>query len=148
MTIKNNEERAECYLLHTDEEILREVKKASPRLICIDAPLSLPPEGKWYRDCDLQARRLGFRVLSPRLPGMLMLTKRAIKLASVFRRLGFKVIEVFPRATERVLGLKKEKRVNKDKYDALLCALTGKYYLLGKYELIGDEKEGIVIPSV
>ncbi len=77
-----------------------------------------------------------------------MLTKRAIKLASVFRRLGFKVIEVFPRATERVLGLKKEKRVNKDKYDALLCALTGKYYLLGKYELIGDEKEGIVIPSV
>ena len=55
------------------------------------------------------------------------------------------VIEVFPRATEKILGLKKGKKVNKDKYDALLCAITGEFYLKGNFERIGDEKEGLII---
>jgi predicted nuclease with RNAse H fold len=79
---------------------------------------------------------------------MLILVERGIKLASKLRELGYKCIEVFPRATEKILGLKKERRVNKDKYDALLCALTGKYYLNGKYEAVGDEEGQIVIPLI
>ena len=60
-----------------------------------------------------------------------------------FTRGKYKVIEVFSRASEKILGLSKEPRKNKDEYDALLCALTAKAYLEGNYE----DLDGIIIPK-
>ncbi len=141
-------EQTEVLLSYEDEEIILRTRACSPKVICIDAPLSFPKEGKWYRACDLELIRRGIRVLSPKLPAMRLLTERGMKLAKIFREEGYEVIEVFPRATERILGLSKEPRTNQDKYDALLCAITGKYYLMGKFEVVGNEEGRIVIPKL
>ncbi len=85
--------------------------------------------------------------MSPLFPGVKILVERAINLIKKLDK-KIEVIEVFPRATEKILGLKKEKRVNKDKYDALLCAITGECYLKGNFEKLGSEEEGcIIIPK-
>lgn len=143
----NEKDSAEVTLVYTDEEIIRNVEIAKPTIICIDAPLSMPRKGEYFRKCDREMISRGYRVLSPRIPSMLILVERGIQLAKRLRELGYRCIEVFPRATERILGLEKERRVNQDKYDALLCALTGKCYLNGKYEAVGDEEGIIIIPS-
>lgn len=140
-------EETKVLLCYEDEEIISRTGAYSPRVICIDAPLSFPKEEEWYRACDLELIRRGIRVLSPKLPAMRLLTQRGMRLAKIFREKGYEVIEVFPRATERILGLSKGPRINQDKYDALLCAITGKYYLMGKFEVIGDEEGKIVIPK-
>ncbi|MEM5870644.1 MAG: hypothetical protein QW758_01675 [Candidatus Aenigmatarchaeota archaeon] len=145
LEINDLEERVlKVLLLYSDDEIIGEIEKDNPILICVDAPLSFPSKG-YFRDSDLALISLGFRPLSPMLPGMKTLAERAIKLKSILEARGYKVIEVFPRATERILNLKKERRVNKDKYDAFLCAITGKYYLKNRFEILENE---IVIPSV
>ncbi|MEM7826685.1 MAG: DUF429 domain-containing protein [Candidatus Aenigmatarchaeota archaeon] len=144
LIVSNQEESTETMLLYTDDEIIRESQKAAPDLICIDAPLSFPEHG-YFRDSDIELKRRGFKPLSPLFPSMALLTKRGIKLKIRLEKMGYKIIEVFPMATEKILGLEKEKKANKDKYDSLLCALTGKYYLKNSYELIGNE---IVLPRV
>lgn len=123
-----------------DREILREVERANPDVVAVDAPLSLPKEG-YFRPCDLLMKKRGFNVLSPVFPGMKILTLRAMMIARFVSRHS-KVIEVFPRATERILGLSRGQG-NEHEYDALLCALTGKKFLEGSYE----DLEGIIIPA-
>lgn len=140
----NKKEGIVTKILFTDNEIIKETRDAHPDIVCIDAPLSFP-KSDYFRTSDILLRQKGFRPLSPMLPAMKVLTERGIGLQARLQQLGFKVIEVFPRATERILGLEKERRANEHKYDALLCALTGKFYLEGKYELVGGE---IVIPKV
>lgn len=139
--------KTETKLLSTDAEILREIDEARPECIAIDAPFWLPPEagGKLqpWRTSDRLLLKRGFRPLSPMLPTMKMLTLRAMKLVKTLKEKGYKVIEVFPRATESILGISKQPRKNKDEYDALLCALTAKAYLQGKYE----DLDGIIIPK-
>jgi len=136
------ESEAETSLLFDDEEIIREVELAKPDCIGIDAPFWLPRTGAW-RPSDQKLLRGGFRPLSPLMPTMRLLTLRAIRLIKILINKGFKVIEVFPQATEKILNLSKEPRQNKDKYDALLCALTAKAYLEGKYE----DLDGIILPK-
>lgn len=144
LEINELEERvSKIFLLYSNEQIIEEIEKEKPVLICIDAPLSFPSKG-YFRVSDLALISLGFRPLSPMLPGMKALVERAIKLKDILEGNGYKVIEVFPRATEKILNLKKERRVNKDKYDAFLCAITGKYYLKNRFEILENE---IVIPS-
>ena len=74
---------------------------------------------------------------------MRILVLRASHLVKVLKERKYKVIEVFSNASEKVLGLSKESRKNKDEYDALLCALTAKAYLEGNYE----DLDGIIIPK-
>ncbi len=130
--------------LFTDEEILREIEKEKPQIVAIDAPLWLPPEGVAWRLGELLLMKRGFRPLSLLLPSMRLLALRAKGLAEKIRGMGIEVIEVFASATEKVLGVQKEKRKSKDEYDALLCALTAKYYMEGKYEDLG----GIILPKI
>jgi len=134
-------DKAETKLVYTDEEIIEEVKKAKPEVVAIDAPLWLS-NGPW-RLCEILLMKRGFRPLSLLLPSMRLLALRAKKLADVFRKDGIEVIEVFARASEKILGIKKEKRKNKDEYDALVCALTAKAYIENKYENLA----GIIIPK-
>jgi len=123
--------------VHTDEEIIIIIDAERPDLIAIDAPFSLPKTG-WWRQGDKELRKAGFRPLSPKFPAMRILVKRAQKL--VKKLAGYEIIEVFPRATEKVLEAEKEPQADPHQYDALLCALTGKYYLAGKYRAFGPER--------
>lgn len=137
------EKGSSAKIVFSDNEILEEVEKTKPDLIAIDAPFSFPTQG-YFRDSDILLKRSGFKPLSPLFPGMKPLVKRAIKLVNILSK-KYRVIEVFPSATEKILELEKKKRANPHEYDALLCALTGKYYLEGKYNAIGKEK--IIIPT-
>lgn len=139
----NEKTKTNVELLFTTKEILEKTVELRPNVVAIDAPLSFPKKG-YFRDSDIELRRRGFRPLSPLFPSMKLLTNRGILIKSQLNKRGIKVIEVFPRATESILGLKKEPRINEHMYDALLCALTGKFYLQNKYELVGGE---IVIPK-
>jgi predicted nuclease with RNAse H fold len=56
---------------------------------------------------------------------------RAQKLVRLLRGRGYRVIEVFPRASEQILGLSKEPRKNQDEYDALIDDPTGFLYTSG-----------------
>ncbi|MBI4176370.1 MAG: DUF429 domain-containing protein [Candidatus Aenigmarchaeota archaeon] len=136
-------EGSKAKLLHSDNEILYEIEKIKPDIIAIDAPFSFPEDGH-FRDSDVQLRKLGYSPLSPSFPGMQPLVKRAMALIRVLQK-KYRVIEAFPRAAESILGLERNKTADKDQYDALLCALTGKHYLEGRYESVGKEK--IIIPQ-
>jgi len=134
-------------LLFSDEELVTSIEAAKPDVIAVDAPFWFPhgPMGKVvpFRNSELLLMKRGFRPLSPALPTMQELAMRAGRLVKVLRDRGYRVIEVFPRASERILGLSKEPRKNQDEYDALLAALTGKAFIEGKFE----DLDGIVIPK-
>jgi len=141
---------SEVKTVFSDNDIIKEIENASlepriPDIIAIDAPFSFPKKG-YYRDGDKLLKQEGFHCLSPRFPGMRPLVIRAMKLVRELRSRDFNVIEVFPRASEKILGLQKERKANPHEYDALLCALTGKYFLEGKFRSMGKEK--IIIPKL
>lgn len=132
----------ETKLLFSDEDIINEVDKIKPDCIAIDAPFWLPTKGAW-RTSEEKLLRRGFQPISPLLPTMRMLALRASKLVKILRERGYRVIEVFSDASEKILGLSKEPRKNQDEYDALICALTAKTYLEGNYE----DVDGIILPK-
>ncbi|MCD6092839.1 MAG: DUF429 domain-containing protein, partial [Candidatus Aenigmarchaeota archaeon] len=74
----NEREETEIKLLHTDAEIMEEIRKIKPDIICVDAPLSFPPDG-YFRDSDIEMKRRGFKPLPPMFPAMRLLVKRGIK---------------------------------------------------------------------
>lgn len=132
--------------LLSDREILDEVDARNGEqkidVIAIDAPFDFPEQG-YFRKSDVMLKNRGFAPLSPMFPGMKPLTRRGKMLSGILKKRGFSVIEVFSKVSEKILGLDKKKAANKDEYDALICALTGKYYLNGKYE----DMDGIIIPK-
>jgi predicted nuclease with RNAse H fold len=134
--------RSDIKILHNDQEIMEAIVAAQPDVVAVDAPFYLP-KGLPWRACDMALLKRGFRPLSPVLPTMQILTLRASMLVKQLRAKGYRVIEVFPRAAEIMLGLSKEPRRNQDEYDALLAALVGRAYLEGRYE----DVEGIILPK-
>ena len=168
--------KARCFIVHKDSEIISLVKKTKPKIIAIDAPLSLPKGRKslknrsniHFRECDKALWKLGIKFFPITLGPMRMLTERGIKLKKKLKRLGFNVIEVYPGATQDILGiprkqkglekLKKEleklglkftkQKLTGDELDAATAAYTAWLYLKGKAIAIGDKKEGtIIIPK-
>ncbi len=164
--------KTDVKILHTDKEILEQIKRCKPTLVAIDAPLSLPKgrkdiedkSGPHFRKCDLELRRLGIRFFPVTLGPMRMLTKRGMELKKKIQRLGAKVIEVYPGATYDVFGVErkdrkqimawlrehgiKTKRWTQDELDAVACALTGRWYLQGKAKGIGNPREGLIVIPV
>lgn len=136
--------------VYSDSEIISKTKELGPDVIAIDAPFSFPKQG-FFRQCDLDLRKMGFYTLSPRLKHMEILVLRCQKILDGLKDLKCKIIEVFPRATEKILGIDKKfvrmkfGKISKDEYDAILCAITGKLYMEGKCREIGD-MDKIVIP--
>ncbi len=127
----------------SDIEILELIKGIDPDLVAIDAPLSFPEEGM-YRDCDEELKDRGYDVLSPNFPGMRVLVNRARSLVKKLEEMdGLGIIEVFPRATEKILPVKKTGNMTEDEFDGFLCALTGKKYLRDEHE----DLDGIIIPE-
>ncbi len=141
----------EVKLVYTDQEIVQEIGEKRPDLVCIDSPLSWPKSGI-MRESDRKLKRYG--ALPPLMGGMKSLTERGIRISRELRGLGFQVIEVFPRATQKILGIQGEEDLarfgisvsglTKDEFDAILAALTGILHLEGKTEIIEGE---IVVPS-
>jgi len=143
---EDNRDKVRVKRLLSDREILNEIDEVNEErkidVIAIDAPFGWPEQG-YFRRSDLLLQARGFSPLSPVFPGMKPLTRRGKMLSEILRKRGFQVIEVFAKASEKILGLERKKAVNKDEYDALICALTGKAYLQKKYE----DLEGIIIPK-
>jgi len=173
----NDKLEAKCFVVRKDIEILELVEKFKPKLIAIDAPLSLPKNRKslerkekvHLRECDKQLLDLGIKFFPITLGPMRMLTKRGIRLRKILEKRGHKVIEVYPGATQDILkiprknvslkklmeGLKnlgikiEEKNLTHDELDAITAAYTGYLYLEGKCLQLGNQKEGtIIIPNV
>ena len=168
--------KVETELLYSDEEIIQKIKKLKPKIITIDAPLSLPPGRKTIeertdvhlRKCDKELLKRGIRFFPITLGPMRKLTARGIKLKEILENRGFKVIEVYPGAAQDVwniprkqrgleklmTGLKKmgikglKKGMSDHELDAITCALTGKYFLDGKAEVLGTIDNGIVMPKL
>lgn len=171
-----NEMKVETELLYSDEEIIQKIEKLKPKIIAIDAPLSLPPGRKsiteitnvHLRECDKELLRRGIKFFPITLGPMRKLTERGIRLKKVLKDRGFKVIEVYPggaqdvwniprkqRGLEKLMnglknigikGLKKD--VSDHELDAVTCALVGKHCLDGKAEVLGTIDNGIVMPKL
>ncbi|MFQ6088291.1 MAG: DUF429 domain-containing protein [Candidatus Methanofastidiosia archaeon] len=139
-------EKIEIMTIFCDEEILEFVFKRKPKVIAIDSPLSF--HGKPFRDCDRELRK-EFPILPLTFRAMMMLTKRGISLKNKLS--AFCVIEVYPHASKKYLKIQDEKDIgvevkNIHELDAVVCALTAKYFYEGKYKVYGKE-DGIVVPQ-
>ena len=161
--------------LFSDKQIRIKVEGLSPQWIGIDAPLSFPQgKGGCYssRFCDRQLRELGISCLPPALLGSL--TFRGVRLAQELMKKNYSFIEVYPRATQKILGIKPKGKKPTLRWredlqrglsswilgipspqkllfsvhilDALLCAYTAYGRGKGIFREIGDEEGVIVIP--
>lgn len=157
-----------------DEEILSAIARARPDLVPIDAPLSLPVgrttiqdrSGPHFRQCDLELRRRGIRFFPITLGPMRMLTERGLALKAKIEMLGYRAVECYPGGAQDVWGLPRQHRdrpglrrgleelgvkglteaMTGDELDAVTAALVGRWYLLGKGEMLGGVG-GILMPS-
>ena len=169
-------------LVLSDDEIVSKTIDANPTIVSIDSPLSLPAgrcctkdscECRRYgimRECERILKKRGVNVYPSLIPSMQKLTARGMKLAGIFEKAGYDVIESYPGAAQDIMGLPR-KRVNlrqletdlmnlgakpicdrptitHDEIDALTSAMVGHFYLSGKYEAIGNPDEGyLIIPE-
>jgi len=123
-----------------DGEVLRVASLARPRVVAIDAPLSLPEGGRGLRDVEVELRRRGYKLLPPLMGPMRLLTERGVRLSQA---LGAEVVEVHPLTSLRAMGLSRRRVAewlgveHGDLVDAAAAALTALAYLQGRYERIG-----------
>lgn len=157
--------------LFSDEQILAKIEKIKPQWIGIDAPLTFPREK--MRVCDRELRKFGSPALSPLL--IISLTRRGVKLKKLLRDKNYRCIEVYPRATQKILGIETEGRKSGIKWrvscqrgiskwveglclpeenvysshmvDAVLCAYTAYCRWKGCYQEVGDEEGKVVVPG-
>ncbi len=159
--------------VYLDEDIISEIRDMRPKLIGIDAPLTLPRgrrgvedrEGPKFRLCDLELRERGIKFFPVTLGPMRSLTLRGIMLKEKLEKLNYQVVEVYPGATQDILGIPRKSRglsllreglrrlgvrgvredLSGDELDAITAAITVQLYLEGKAEFIGDPTEGLIL---
>jgi predicted nuclease with RNAse H fold len=167
--------KARTHVAFSDEEILHSIDQAKPDLVPIDAPLSLPNgrktindrSGEHFRNCDRELQRRGIRFFPITLGPMRMLTERGLALKSKIETLGYRTVECFPGGAQDVWGIPRQHRdldglraglkrlgvkglveaTTSDELDAVTAALVGRWFLLGRGEMLGGEG-GILIPLV
>lgn len=129
--------------IFSNSEIVEEITRLKPAIVAIDAPLTAKDQD---RKCDSEMKKYGALPLT--LPGMQMLAERGFILASKIKKMNIKVIEIFPRATEKIMGLEKNAlSKSADQADAILAAMTASLYLENKTKEVGDREGKIVIPK-
>jgi predicted nuclease with RNAse H fold len=166
---------AETSIVYTDEEVLKRTVESKPRIVAIDAPLSLPAGRKsveqrtsvHLRECDKELLRRGIRFFPVTLGPMRKLTNRGINLRRILEEKNFKVIEVYPGGAQDVLGIPRKQqglerlraglesagvkglnsRMSNHELDAITCALVGKLFLEGKSVTYGTPEQAIVMPK-
>jgi len=167
--------RVKTQLVYKDKEMIKKIVKLNPKVIAIDAPLSLPKGRKsieertdvHLRECDRELLRRHIKFFPITLGPMRSLTKRGIKLKKLLEKKGLKTIEVYPGGAQDVLKIpRKQKGLNKlrkgleklgikglnenmsdHELDAVTCAIVGKMFLEKRAETIGDPENGIVMPK-
>ena len=166
---------AETSLLYTNDEVLKKAEESQPKVIAIDAPLSLPPgrksiedrTGVHLRESDKELLRRSIKFFPITLGPMRKLTERGIYLKRALEKGNFTAIEVYPGGAQDVLGIsRKQKGLDKLKagleklgieglkdglsdheLDAVTCAFVGKLFLEGKSTTYGEQEQGIVMPK-
>jgi uncharacterized protein len=158
-----------------DEEVRAVVARARPRLVIIDAPLSLPRgratiedrSGPHLRECDRELLRRRIRFFPLTLGPMRMLTERGMRLAAEFREGGVAVVEGYPGASQDLLRIPRkhaglpalrrgllrlglrgdvaEPERTHDELDAATIAWVGREHLAGRAWVIGDPTEGLMV---
>ncbi|WP_053058370.1 DUF429 domain-containing protein [Pedobacter sp. BMA] len=166
--------------LYTNEDLINQTVSANPAVVSIDSPLSLPfgrlsvfdddPGRAAFgitRTCERMMSKRGIRSYPPLIRSMQQLTLRGIKLAHIFRSLGYTVIESFPGAAQDILGIPRKQKdlpqlinglqqfglkgnfsselTSHDEIDAITAALVGHFFTDNKYEAIGTLEEGYLI---
>jgi hypothetical protein len=167
--------KVETCVFYTDREIIQKIEELKPKVIAIDAPLSLPPGRKnieektnvHLRECDKELLKRRIKFFPITLGPMRKLTERGINLKKILKNKSFKVIEVYPGGAQDILkiprkqqgldklrkGLEKLKiegltsKMNDHELDAVTCALVGKLFLEKKSETLGSLENGIVMPK-
>jgi predicted nuclease with RNAse H fold len=167
--------KAETSLLYTNDEVLKKAEESKPKVIAIDAPLSLPPgrksmedrTGVHLRESDKELLRRGIKFFPITLGPMRKLTERGIYLKGILESRRFTVIEVYPGGAQDILGIpRKQQGLDKLKaglekqgikglkdglsdheLDAVTCAFVGKLFLEGKSVTYGAPEQGIVMPK-
>jgi predicted nuclease with RNAse H fold len=167
--------KAKTFLVYKDDEILSRIVEARPRVIAIDAPLSLPQgrksieerTGSHLRECDKELLRRRIRFFPVTLGPMRKLTCRGIALRKILEKNGFLVIEAYPGGAQDVLGIpRKQQGLRKlrqglrklkierltakmcdHELDAVTCAYVGKLFLEGKAVIYGTSEQAIIMPS-
>jgi len=167
--------KADTCLVYSDADILRIVEQNKPRVVAVDAPLSLPTgraaiEEKTnvhLRECDRELLRRGIRFFPITLGPMRKLTARGIYLKKKLEDKGFTVIEVYPGGAQDLLGIPRKQqgldklrtgleklgikglsnRMSDHELDAVTCAFVGKLFLERKTVTYGTSKQGIVMPA-
>lgn len=166
--------KAQTHVAFSDAEILHSIDLAKPDLVPMDAPLSLPNgrktihdrSGEHFRECDRELQRRGIRFFPITLGPMRMLTERGLALKSRIEALGYRAVECFPGGAQDVWGIPRQHRdfdglraglkrlgvrglgaaATSDELDAVTAALAGRWFLLGKGEMLGGNG-GILMPS-
>lgn len=154
-------------LVKTDDELLSIADRFRPKVVAIDAPLSLPKDRKGLRQCDRKLLKLGIRLFPITFRAMSDLAKRGIALKEKLEAKGFQVIEVFPGGAQDLLGLPRKHHnldglreglksfgikglkpnASGDEIDAVTAAFVGWLWLNGFAELVEDSQgKGIVMP--
>lgn len=165
---------AKTFLLYTDDAILANIQVASPKVVAIDAPLSLPPgrqsieqrTGDHLRECDKALLQKGIRFFPATLGPMRKLTTRGLNLRRRLESVGITAIEVYPGGAQDVMGIPRKQqgldklkaslerlgirglkdRMSDHELDAVTCAFVGKLFLEGKSVTYGIPERGIVMP--
>ena len=167
--------KAETHVAFGDDEVVQWISQVRPDLVPIDAPLTLPDgrktiqdrSGGHFRDCDRELKRRGIRFFPVTLGPMRMLTERGMALKAKIEAMGYRAVECYPGAAQDLWGIPRQHKdraglvaglrdlgmkglrggLTGDELDAATAALVGRWFLLGKGEMIGGD-QGIVIPSV
>jgi predicted nuclease with RNAse H fold len=167
--------KAETFIVFTDEEVLKGIEESKPKIVAVDAPLSLPAGREsieqrtnvHLRECDKELLQRGIKFFPITLGPMRKLTNRGINLRRILENKHFRVIEVYPGGAQDILGIpRKQQGLNKLKaglekagvrglnnrmsdheLDAVTCALVGKLLLEGKSVTYGTPEQAIVMPK-
>ncbi|MEM1508860.1 MAG: DUF429 domain-containing protein [Thermofilaceae archaeon] len=167
---------AKTQVLYTDNSLIRFIQSASPDVVAVDAPLSIPygrkgindAGGPHLRECDKTMLAMGIRFFPVTLGPMRILTIRGIRLKNVLEAYGFIVIEVYPGGAQDLLGIPRkgmglEKLKNGlealgikgltdtqtgDELDAVTAAYVGLLYLKGEATVLEGVDGAIVMPKI
>lgn len=132
--------KVEASLLKTDKEIIEATLKASPDLISIDSPLSLPKGRDCTKDsCECRKfgitreaervlRRRGVYVYPSLIRSMQSLTERGMYLKKELEKRGLLVIESYPGAAQDILRIIRKRVSLEDLKEGLRnVGLTGEF---------------------
>jgi predicted nuclease with RNAse H fold len=167
--------KAGASLVYTDEDVLKRIEESEPKVVAIDAPLSLPAGREsveqrtsvHLRECDKELVRRGIRFFPVTLGPMRKLTERGINMRRILENRGFRVIEVYPGGAQDILGIPRKQRglkglraglektgvkglndrMSDHELDAVTCALVGRFFLENKSVTYGTPDQAIVMPE-